>query len=81
MGGRGEELLSGALCAVLALVILRRIAVALRTGEIPLYRMRLSRSEVGVARFRSLLLLNGAIFVLLFVISADLLLGLGLRQR
>ncbi len=80
MGGRGEELLIGALCAVLALLILRRIAVALRSGEVPLYRMRLKRAEAGEARFWGLVLVNGAMFVLLFFIAADLLLGLGFRS-
>jgi hypothetical protein len=80
MGGRGEELLIGGLCAVLALLILRRIAVALRTGEVPLYRFRLKRTEAGEARFWGLVLVNVAMFVLLFFIAADLLLGLGFRS-
>lgn len=81
MPSRGEELLVGLMCAALALLILRRIALALRTGEIPLYRTRLRRMEAGEARFRGLLILNGGLFVLLFVIAADLLLDLGLRER
>lgn len=80
MGGRGEELLIGALCAVLALLILRRIAAAVHTGEVPLYRTRLKRTEAGEARFWSLILVNVALFVLLFFIAADLLLGLGYRS-
>ncbi|WP_300972981.1 hypothetical protein [Sphingomonas sp. LHG3406-1] len=80
MGGRGEELLIGGLCAVLAVLILRRIALALRTGEVPLYRIRLKRAEAGDARFWGLVLINGALFVLLFFIAADLLLGLGYRS-
>ena len=80
MGGRGEELLIGGLCAVLALLILRRVAGGLRTGEVPLYRFRLKRSEAGEARFWALILLNVALFVLLFFIAADLLLGLGYRS-
>jgi hypothetical protein len=80
MGGRGEELLIGGLCAVLALLILRRIAIALRSGEVPLYRIRLKRAEAGEARFWGLVLVNAAMFVLLFFIAADLLLGLGYRS-
>ena len=80
MGGRGEELLIGGLCAVLALLILRRIASALRTGEVPLYRIRLKRTEAGEARLWALILFNASLFVLLFVISADLIADLGLRQ-
>ena len=80
MGGRGEELLIGGLCAVLALLILRRIAVAMRTGEVPLYRMRLKRAQAGEARFWGLVMVNVAMFVLLFFIAADLLLDLGFRS-
>jgi hypothetical protein len=80
MSGRGEELLIGGLCAVLALLILRRIAGALSTGEVPLYRLRLKRAEAGEARFWGLLLVNTALFVLLFFIAADLLLSLGYRS-
>jgi hypothetical protein len=80
MAGRGEELFVGALCALLALLILQRIAAALRTGEVPLYRTRLKRSEAGEARFWSLVVLNAGLFVLLFFIAADLLLGLGYRS-
>lgn len=80
MTSRGEELLIGGLCAVLAVLILVRIASALRTGEVPLYRIRLKRAEAGEARFWGLLLVNVGIFVLLFSIAADLLLGLGFRS-
>jgi hypothetical protein len=80
MTPRGEELIVGTIVAMLALLILRRLALALRTGEIPLYRRRLSRAEAGAARFNTLLLLNGGLFVLLFVIAADLLFGLNLRS-
>lgn len=80
MTSRGEELLIGGLCAILALLILRRISAALRTGEVPLYRIRLKRAEAGEARFWALLLLNVGIFVLLFFVAADLLLSLGYRS-
>jgi hypothetical protein len=79
MTPRGEELIVGAICAVLALLILRRLAEALRTGEVPLYRTRLRRTEAGDARFYALLALNAGLFLLLFYIAADLLLGLNLR--
>ena len=79
MTGRAEELFVGAICIVLALLLLRRIGQALRTGEIPLYRTRLTRAEAGGARFFTLVAINAGLFVLLFVIAADLLLGLGFR--
>jgi hypothetical protein len=81
MSPRGEELIVGAICAVLALLILRRLGEALRTGEVPLYRTRLRRAEAGEARFWALCLLNAGLFLLLFFIAADLLLGLGYRSR
>jgi len=72
-------LLFGIGCAVLALLVLLRLGRALRTGTIPLYRTQLHRSQAGEARFWTLVLLNAAAFVLLFIIAADLLLNLGLR--
>jgi hypothetical protein len=80
MTPRVEELFVGAIIAVLALLILRRIAEGLRTGEIPLYRTRLRRSEAGEARYWGLLVLNCLLFVLLFFAAADLLLDLGYRS-
>ncbi|UUR06985.1 hypothetical protein [Sphingomonas glaciei] len=80
MGSRGEELLIGALCAVLGLFVLQRIAGALRSGEVPLYRTRLKRTEAGEARFWGLVLVNVGMVVLLFFIAADLLLDLGFRS-
>jgi hypothetical protein len=81
MTSRGEELIVGAICAVLALLILRRMAQAIRTGAVARDRTRWTRAEAGEARYFGLLVLNGALFVLLFFIATDLLLGLGLRQR
>ena len=80
MDGRGEELLFGAGCAVLALLVLLRIGRALRTGSIPLYRTQLTRAQAGEARFWTLVVINATLFVLLFFIAADLLLGLGFRN-
>ena len=79
MTGRAEELFIGAVCVVLALLLLRRLGGALRTGEIPLYRTRLDRADAGEARFWAVMAINAGLFVLLFVIAADLLLGLGFR--
>jgi len=80
MGGRSEELLFGVGAAVLALLILVRIGTALRTGVVPLYRTKLLRTQAGEAKFWTLVVLNAALFVLLFFIAADLLLGLGFRS-
>ena len=80
MEGRGEELFVGAICVVFALLIMRRIAKAVRTGEIPLYRTQLRRGDAGEARFWGLVAINGSLFVVLFFIAADLLLNLGFRR-
>lgn len=79
MTGRAEELFVGALCVILALLLLRRIARALQTGEVPLYRTRLNRAEAGEAKFWVVMAVNAGVFVLLFVIAADLLLKLNFR--
>lgn len=81
MDARGQELLVGTICLVVAVLLVLRIGRGLRTGELPLYKARRTRAEAGEARFRILLLVNVALFVGMSVIAADLLLGLGLRQR
>jgi hypothetical protein len=81
MSDRGAELIIGLGCAVLAVLLVLRIGRALRTGEVPLYRSRLTRADAGDARFFVLLGINVLAFVAMFVIAADLVLGLGLRER
>lgn len=81
MGGRGEDVLVGVACALLALALLRRILLGMRDGTMPVYRARLSREEVGEGKYAALIAANAAVMVLLIVVAADLLLGLGLRGR
>jgi hypothetical protein len=81
MGARAEELLVGALVLVLALVNAWRLWSALREGEIPLYRTRLRRAEMGAAKFGAAVAINFALLAVLLVIAADLMLGLDLRGR
>jgi len=81
MGGRSEEILVGGLCLVLALVNAWRLWTALAKGEMPLYRTRLRKAEVSRGKFAALAVFNFALLGLLLVIAADLLLGLGLRER
>jgi hypothetical protein len=81
MGSRVEEMLVGALCLVLALVNAWRLWSALRQGEIPLYRTRLRRADMGGAKFGAAVAVNFAFLAVLLVIAADLMLGLGLRGR
>ena len=47
----------------------------------PLYRTRLRRADMGEGKFAALVALNVALVVVLLVIAADLLFGLGLRGR
>ena len=81
MGGRGEEVLVGALCLVLALIMTRRMWGALEAGEMPLYRTRLRKADVSAGKYRALVALNAALVVVILVVAVDLLLGLDLRGR
>ena len=81
MNGRSADLIIGLGCAVLAVLLVLRIGHALRTGEVPLYRTRLRRTEAGEARFWALVAINVAAFVAMFMIAVDLIFGLGLRER
>jgi len=81
MNGRGEEMLVGGLVLVLALVNAWRLRTALRDGEIPLYRTRLRKAEMGTAKFTALVLFNVMLTVALLVIAVDLLFVLDLRGR
>jgi hypothetical protein len=81
MGARGEELLVGGLCLVLALFNAWRIWTAHRAGEVPLYRARLKRADMGAGKYAALLAFHAALTAVLLVIAADLLFGLNLRGR
>jgi hypothetical protein len=75
----GENLFVGLVALAVAAALALRIARALRTGEVPLYRARVSRAEAGAAKFNALVGLNALAMLALIVIAADLLLGLGLK--
>lgn len=77
----GENLLVGLLALVLLPVIGWRIWHGLKQGQLPLYRTRLDRAEAGAAKFNVLLGLHVLLFLLIAVVAADLLLGLGLKER
>ena len=76
-----ENMLLGVIALVVAVLLARRIAQALRTGQVPIYRTRISREEAGPAKFAALVGLNGLALILMLVIAADMLLGMGLRPR
>ena len=74
-----EDALVGIVALLGAAALGWRVLGAFRTGEVPLYRKRLTRAEAGTAKFNVLVALNALMMILLLVIAADLLLGLGLR--
>jgi hypothetical protein len=81
MNSNTENLLVGLLALVLLPVIGWRIWRGLRQGALPLYKTRLDRAEAGAAKFNVLLGLHVLLFLLIAVVAADLLLGLGLKER
>ena len=76
----GENLFVGFVALAAAAALAVRIIRALRRGEVPLYRSRLSRAEAGSVKFNAIVAINAVAMVVLLVIAADLLLGLGLRR-
>jgi hypothetical protein len=75
-----ENLAVGLFALALLPAIGWRIWRGVRQGELPLYRTRIDRS-VGAAKFNFLLGLHMLFFLLIAVVAADLLLGLGLKER
>ena len=76
----GEETLVGLIALALLPLIALRIWRGLRDGRLPVYRTYLRREQSG-AKFALLLVLHSAAFLLIALAAADLLLGLGLRER
>ena len=75
-----EDLLVGLIGLALLPLIAWRIIRGLREGRLPVYRTYLDRGEAE-GRFRLLLAVHGLSFLVVAVISADLLFGLGLREK
>lgn len=75
-----EDLLVGLFALALVPLIAVRIRRGLRDGRLPIYRTRLRRED-DRTKFAVLLALHAATLVVVAVIAADLLLGLGLRDR
>jgi hypothetical protein len=80
MAFQGENLVVGLIALALLPVIGWRIGRGLKHGQLPLYRTRIDRS-VGAGKFNFLLGLHVLVFLLIAVVAADLLLGLGLKER
>ena len=77
---QGENIFVGLVALALLPLLGLRIVRGLRDGILPLYRTRIAREE-GRARFIVLLVLHGLAFLLIAVVAADLLLGLGLGPQ
>jgi len=75
-----ENLLVGLFALALLPVIGWRIWRGVKQGQLPLYKTRIDRSA-GAAKFNFLLALHALIFLRIAVAAADLLLGLGLKER
>ncbi|MCM8558438.1 hypothetical protein [Sphingomicrobium sediminis] len=71
--GRPEEILVGIVSAALAVLLAIRIRHALTKGVVPIYKKRISRSEVGEAKFNFVVIANAVGMLLLLWISADLI--------
>lgn len=77
----GENIFVGLVALALLPVIGWRIWRGLKDGQLPLYRTRINRDEAGAAKFNTLLALHVLVLLVIAVVAADLLLGLGLRER
>ena len=80
MSARPDDLVMGGLALLLVPLIGWRIYRGLRTGRLPLYRTSIDRGAGG-GRFELLLVLHLLSLLLVSVVAADHLLGLGLRER
>jgi hypothetical protein len=80
MNFAGEQILVGLIALALLPLIGLRIWRGLRDGRMPIYRTYHERG-VSVAKFNLLLALNALAFLLIALVAADLLFGLGLRER
>ena len=77
---QGENLFVGLIALALLPLIGWRIWRGLRDGRMPVYRTYQDRTD-SAPKFIVLLALNVLAFLLIALVAADLLLGLGLRER
>ena len=75
----GVDLLTGLVAAIVAGLLVVRVARGVRVGEMPLYRTRVTRGAMGPGKFAALVGFNAALALAMGLIAVDLLLGLGLR--
>ncbi len=77
---QGENLLVGLVALALLPLIGLRVWRGVRDGRLPIYRTYLTREEEA-GKFAFLLILHALSFVVIALVAADLLLGLGFRER
>ena len=75
-----EDIFVGLVALALLPLIAWRILRGLREGRLPLYRTYIAKDD-NAAKFGVLLALHALSFLLIGLVAADLLLGLGLRER
>jgi hypothetical protein len=80
MSFQGENLFVGLVALALLPFIGWRIWRGLGDGQLPVYRTRLHRED-SKTKFVVLLALHALAFLLIALVAADLLFGLGLRER
>ena len=80
MDFQGENIPIGLVALALLPLIGLRIWRGVRDGRLPVYRAQQDRAD-SAAKFNFLLALNAVAFLLIALVAADLLLGLGLRER
>ena len=80
MSASSGDLLVGLVALALVPLIALRIQRGLRDGRIAVYRTYVQRDEQP-GRFRFMVVLHALSLVLIAVVAADLLFGLGLRER
>jgi hypothetical protein len=73
-------MIAGLFALALVPLIALRIFRGLREGRLPIYRTYQER-EQSRSKFAMLLVLHALTLLLMLVVAADLLLGLGLRER
>ncbi len=76
-----EAPLVGGLALLLAAIMIIRGVRALQTGEVPLYRRRAGKAELGTARFAFAVGMQFLVALVLMVVAADIFLDLGIRPH
>jgi len=76
-----EATLVGGLSLLLAAIMAWRGIRALQTGEVPLYRHRAGKAELGTARFWFAVGMQFLVAIVLLVVASDVFLDLGIRPH